>query len=62
MRQVARGEAVGAAWMMTGGAHDNSAVCIRDSELVRMSRVRSSSVHGSMATSIRSHYTAQDVQ
>ncbi len=38
--QVARGEAVGAAWMMTGGAHDNSAVCIRDSELVRMSRVR----------------------
>lgn len=28
------------ATMLTGGAHDTTAVCIRDSELVRMSKVR----------------------
>jgi hypothetical protein len=37
--QVARGEALGGVWVLTGGAHDTSAVCIRDSELVRMSKV-----------------------
>jgi hypothetical protein len=36
---VARGEALGGVWVLTGGAHDTSAVCIRDSELVRMSKV-----------------------
>lgn len=36
---MARGEALGGVWVLTGGAHDTSAVCIRDSELVRMSKV-----------------------
>lgn len=36
--EVGRGEAVGAVWAITGGAHDTSALCVRDSELVRMSR------------------------
>jgi hypothetical protein len=38
--QVGRGEAVGAVWALTGGEHDTSALCVRDSEFVRMSRVR----------------------
>lgn len=36
--EVARGEALGGVWVLTGGAHDTTAVCIRDSELVRMSK------------------------
>jgi CRP-like cAMP-binding protein len=38
--QVGRGEAVGAVWALTGGHHDTTALCVRDSELVRMSRAR----------------------
>lgn len=38
--QVGRGEAVGAVWALTGGQHDTTALCVRDSEFVRMSRVR----------------------
>jgi hypothetical protein len=37
--QVGRGEAVGAVWALTGGRHDTTALCVRDSEFVRMSRV-----------------------
>ena len=37
--EVGRGEAVGAVWTLTGGIHDTSALCVRDSELVRMSKV-----------------------
>eukprot|EP00983_Pelagomonas_calceolata_P087880 1157065-Pelagomonas_calceolata.AAC.3 len=36
--EVARGEAVGAVWTITGGQHDTTALCVRDSELVRMSK------------------------
>ena len=36
--EVARGEAVGAVWAITGGQHDTTALCVRDSELVRMSK------------------------
>jgi len=36
--QVGRGEAVGAVWALTGGHHDTTALCARDSEFVRMSR------------------------
>ncbi|GLC44977.1 hypothetical protein PLESTB_001747900 [Pleodorina starrii] len=36
--EVGRGEAVGAVWAITGGHHDTTALCVRDSELVRMSR------------------------
>ena len=36
--ECGRGEAVGAIWTITGGAHDTSAVCVRDTELVRMSK------------------------
>ena len=36
--QVGRGEAVGAVWALTGGRHDTTALCARDSEFVRMSR------------------------
>ncbi|GIL77851.1 hypothetical protein Vretifemale_7327, partial [Volvox reticuliferus] len=36
--EVGRGEAVGAVWAITGGYHDTTALCVRDSELVRMSR------------------------
>ena len=38
--EVGRGEAVGAVWALTGGIHDTTALCVRDSELVRMSKVR----------------------
>ena len=41
--QVGRGEAVGAVWALTGGQHDTTALCVRDSEFVRMSRVRACS-------------------
>ena len=37
--EVGRGEAVGAIWALAGGQHDTSALCVRDAELVRMSRV-----------------------
>lgn len=37
--EVGRGEAVGAVWALTGGIHDTTARCVRDSELVRMSKV-----------------------
>ena len=37
--QVGRGESLGAVWAITGGCHDTSALAIRDSELVRMSKV-----------------------
>jgi len=33
-----RGEAVGTIWSMSGGTYDTTAICTRDSELVRMSR------------------------
>lgn len=33
--EVGRGEAVGAVWALTGGHHDTTALCVRDSELVR---------------------------
>ncbi|KAK9814559.1 hypothetical protein WJX72_007850 [[Myrmecia] bisecta] len=36
--EVGRGEAVGAVWAITGGIHDTTALCVRDSELVRMSK------------------------
>ncbi|GLI63067.1 hypothetical protein VaNZ11_005969, partial [Volvox africanus] len=36
--EVGRGEAVGAVWAITGGYHDTTALCVRDSEVVRMSR------------------------
>ena len=36
--QVGRGEAVGAVWALTGGHHDTTSLCARDSEFVRMSR------------------------
>ncbi|DBB17173.1 TPA: hypothetical protein ACH3X3_014241 [Trebouxia sp. C0006] len=36
--EVGRGEAVGAVWALTGGIHDTTALCVRDSELVRMSK------------------------
>lgn len=36
--EVGRGEAVGAVWAITGGQHDTTALCVRDSELVRMSK------------------------
>jgi len=36
--EVGRGEAVGAVWTITGGHHDTTALCVRDSELVRMSK------------------------
>ncbi|KAK9808186.1 hypothetical protein WJX73_006212 [Symbiochloris irregularis] len=36
--EVGRGEPLGAVWALTGGTHDTSALCIRDSELVRMSK------------------------
>lgn len=39
--EVGRGEAVGAVWALTGGIHDTTALCVRDSELVRMSKVGS---------------------
>ena len=39
--EVGRGEAVGAVWALTGGIHDTTALCVRDSELVRMSKVES---------------------
>ena len=39
--EVGRGEAVGAVWALTGGIHDTTALCVRDSELVRMSKVSS---------------------
>ena len=37
--EVGRGEAVGAVWALAGGYHDTTALCVRDAELVRMSRV-----------------------
>lgn len=37
--EVGRGEPLGAVWALTGGMHDTTALCIRDSELVRMSKV-----------------------
>ncbi len=43
--EVGRGEAVGAVWALTGGIHDTTALCVRDSELVRMSKV-GRRVHG----------------
>ena len=30
---------MGAVWALTGGNHDTTALCVRDSEFVRMSRV-----------------------
>ena len=36
--ELGRGEALGALWAITGGFHDTTALCVRDSELVRMSR------------------------
>lgn len=36
--ECGRGEAVGAVWTIAGGVHDTSAVCVRDTELVRMSK------------------------
>ncbi|CAL8463928.1 g3463 [Coccomyxa elongata] len=36
--EVGRGEAVGAVWALTGGYHDTTALCVRDSEFVRMSK------------------------
>ena len=36
--EIGRGEAVGAVWALTGGIHDTTALCVRDSELVRMSK------------------------
>lgn len=41
--EVGRGEAVGAVWALAGGYHDTTALCVRDAELVRMSRVSSAS-------------------
>ena len=38
--QVGRGDSLGAVWALTGGVHDTSALAIRDSELVRMSKAR----------------------
>ena len=29
---------MGAVWAITGGCHDTTALCVRDSELVRMSK------------------------
>ena len=37
--EVGRGEAVGAIWALAGGSHDTTALCVRDCECVRMSRV-----------------------
>ena len=42
--QVGRGEAVGAVWALTGGYHDTTALCVRDSEFVRMSKVSTASM------------------
>ncbi len=28
----------GAVWALTGGVHDSTSMCVRDSELVRMSK------------------------
>jgi CRP-like cAMP-binding protein len=36
--EVGRGETIGAVWAVTGGVHDTTAIAVRDSELVRMSR------------------------
>jgi CRP-like cAMP-binding protein len=36
--EVARGQAIGAIWAINNQTHDTSAVCVRDSELVRFSR------------------------
>ncbi|KAK9862379.1 hypothetical protein WJX84_007181 [Apatococcus fuscideae] len=36
--EVGRGEAVGAVWALTAGMHDTTAHCIRDSELVRLTK------------------------
>eukprot|EP00798_Chlamydomonas_sp_ICE-L_P019927 gene19927-26631_t len=36
--ELGRGEAVGAVWAITGGVHDSTALCVRDTELVRMSK------------------------
>ena len=33
-----RGETIGSVWSLSGGTHNTSAICTRDSELVRMSR------------------------
>ena len=38
--EVGRGEAVGAVWALTAGMHDTTAHCIRDSELVRLTKVQ----------------------
>ena len=38
--QVGRSDSLGAVWALTGGVHDTSALAIRDSELVRMSKAR----------------------
>lgn len=37
--EVGRGEAVGGVYMLSGNEYDTTALCIRDSELVRMSKV-----------------------
>ena len=42
--EVGRGEAVGAVWALTAGVHDTTAHCIRDSELVRLTKVNFSKV------------------
>ena len=44
--QVGRGDSLGAVWALTGGVHDTSALAIRDSELVRMSKASPLSVLG----------------
>ncbi len=49
---MARGEAVGAVWTITGGRHDTTALCVRDSELVRMSK---SAFKVGMSKGVRAH-------
>ncbi|GAB4820172.1 hypothetical protein N2152v2_007218 [Parachlorella kessleri] len=36
--EVGRGDSMGAVWALSGGAHDASCLCTRDSELVRMNK------------------------
>ena len=59
--EVGRGEAVGAVWALTGGIHDTTALCVRDSELVRMSKVSSlgsvlQTLHARCSSGIRFNY------
>jgi lysophospholipid hydrolase len=46
--EASRGESVGAVWALSGGAYDTTALCVRDSELVRMSKVCCSFTRGTL--------------